>query len=98
MLLAQTIAVSFAMNLFFLAVLLTPVSQPLHSRAHQLPAAIYIAILLACYVGALLLPFSASTPSFMLILLVPHLVLFFPIYLDRNAPRIWRRVSGLSSH
>ena len=136
LLLGQTVAISFAMNLFFLAVLLTPVplpprsqSQTKDSRSHKPsssmtsadevlsgtqtaihrfvstletllpplitqphppewnphPAAI-IAPLTALYACVFLLPLSVSTPQFWSFLLIPHLVLFRPVYLDRLAP------------
>jgi len=123
MVLAQTVAVSFAMNLFFLAILLTPVSQSLHTseqsstgfvftrpvvgkiRSHfasfsppyQPPSTVYIVILLTCYIGVLILPFSTSTRSFMPVLLVPHAVLFLPVYLDRIAPKILSSTPGRNS-
>ena len=137
-LLGQIVAISFAMNLFFLAVLLTPVPlparrrdqseqarprqssssttsatavevsfdiqtatnrllstlktllPPLITRPHSPewnphPAAI-ITPLTALYACVFLLPYSVSTPQFWSFLLIPHLVLFRPLYLNRLAP------------
>ena len=63
---------------------------PLISRPHPPewnphPAAV-IAPLIALYACVFLLPFSVSTPQFWSFLLIPHLVLFRPVYLDRLAP------------
>jgi hypothetical protein len=128
MLLAQTVAVSFAMNLFFVAILLRPVTSPTkapssNSTSSRLPIPkpiqpilrrislffaaksptyqphplLYIIPLLACYAGVFLLPFSTSTPSFMTVLLIPHLVLFQPLFLDRAVFPFWDRLPGSRS-
>ncbi len=116
------------MNLFFLAVLLTPVPLPQRNRSslslaskqipktspetetamkrfistlktlqpplithphpiewtpHPLAIITPLSVLFIC---VFLLPFSASTPQFFSFLLIPHIVLFRPVYLDRLAP------------
>jgi hypothetical protein len=127
MLLAQTVAVSFAMNLFFIAILLTPVTsqqeptstkpstitrlpnsvQPAMRRLQAFIAAkpaayrphplLYLIPLLACYTGVFLLPFSTLTPTFMTTLLIPHVVLFQPLFVDHLIFGFWDRLPGSRS-
>lgn len=139
LLLGQTVGISLAMNLFFLAVLLTPVPLPTRSitrtsdsttrkrpsfpfeptRISQAPENTHVAVqgviptfkallpplitrphppewtphpyaiiapLAILYASVFLLLFSTSTPQFGIFLVIPYLILFRPLYLDRLAP------------
>lgn len=83
MLLGQIVAISFAVNLFFLAVLLaTEKSGSTNSR--PIPAAIHHFILDATPAiltagSVVLLPYVANTPYYMTVLALPHIALFLPL-------------------
>ncbi|KAL9116230.1 MAG: hypothetical protein Q9227_000601 [Pyrenula ochraceoflavens] len=104
MLLGETVGVSFALNLFFLAILFAPI--PLNegeatatsalegalarSRASvaayvakintYLPVPLSLLPLLAILTTIVLLPFSASTPSFNTTILIRNISLFLTVY------------------
>jgi hypothetical protein len=69
-----------------LKTLLPPLITRPHPPAWNPHPAAIIAPLTALYACVFLLPFSVATPQFWSFLLIPHLVLFRPLYLDRLAP------------
>lgn len=95
MLLGQIVAVSFAQNLFYLAILVSRASTTEPKGAPGLlwtPNALLEAEpLLISLVSTAAVPYATHTASFMLILLVPHLLLFVPCILH---PRILPQGSG----
>jgi len=48
--------------------------------------AVYILPLIINYVAIFLVPFASNTPSFSTVLLIPHLLLYLPLYIDRIVP------------
>jgi hypothetical protein len=101
MLLGQVAAVSFASNLFFLAVLLSP---PLRqAREHNIAAAkpltwtwtwtppliLQAAPIAITIISVALMPYFSKSSHFLTNLLVPHLLLFVPPLLCRIVPRSW---------
>jgi len=96
MLLGQVVAISFASNLFFLAILLSPVRQaqtPASAASKPLtwtpPAVLFAAPLVITLVSVASIPYSFNSSYFLIILSVPHLLLFVPPLLHRVAPRSW---------
>lgn len=86
MLLGQIVAISFAMNLFFLAVLLY---EPIHTSAKgptrkhftsswPWNAAVYNLVVILTIIPVALIPDATNGPQFMTILLLPHLALMLP--------------------
>ena len=57
--------------------------HPPEWKVHPLAIIAPLATLTICVI---FLPFSTSTPQFAFFLLIPHLVLFQPVYIDRLAP------------
>lgn len=91
MLLGQIVAISFAQNLFFATIL---VSKPVRNSRDKgprdtgdgvgdwlPPLALEVLPITASLLSTALVPFVAHTSYFMLILLVPHLLLFVPVML-----------------
>jgi hypothetical protein len=90
MLLGQVVAISFASNLFFLAVLLhdaVPAKQPRRPPPVFLSASLWYDVLLAVniYISTKV-PARFGTPGFMRFLLAPHLLAFAPLVLNRFIP------------
>lgn len=95
-LLGQLVAISFAANLFFLAILLHPIqdgkqsshnsskSKTKHWFELEMPQWLNstgfwnVAILIATLQVALSITTSLDSPQFMLLLLAPHVLAFFP--------------------
>ncbi|KAF2812590.1 uncharacterized protein BDZ99DRAFT_461249 [Mytilinidion resinicola] len=92
MLLGQVVAISFATNLFFLAVSLNPASPPAFQQDPSRwtpPLSILLIPLLATFVSTGMMPISVSKPYFMYILLLPHFALFMPPVLYSVVPQSW---------
>ncbi|KAF2493289.1 hypothetical protein BU16DRAFT_619630 [Lophium mytilinum] len=93
MLLGQVVAISFATNLFFVAVSLNPVStgggSPRNRERWTPPLSVLLIPLLATFVSTGLIPSSVSKPYFMYILLLPHFALFVPPILYNIVPPSW---------
>ena len=87
MLLGQIVAISFAMNLFFLTVLLTPVNPQLPLWT-PCPILHYLPLLLT-FSAVALIPYSYFRPTFTTILMLPHVVLFFLPLIRKIVPRSW---------
>ncbi|TKA57315.1 hypothetical protein B0A49_13338, partial [Cryomyces minteri] len=90
MLLGQVVAVSFASNLFFLAVLLSPLRQAekftSDSRIRLTwtpPAVLLAAPLVITFLSVASIPYTFNSPNFLLMLSVPHIFLFIPPLLYR---------------
>ncbi|KAI9874506.1 MAG: hypothetical protein M1830_009676 [Pleopsidium flavum] len=49
-------------------------------------SAVYILPLIINYVAIFLVPFASNTPSFSTVVLIPHLLLYLPLYIDRLIP------------
>lgn len=103
MLLGQVVAISFATNLFFLAVLVhstrpsdCPSSQKQDDGRHSPlvwtpPAASLFCLLAVTFIAVAAIPYAVTSSHFMTILVVPHFVLFFPLILRRVVPSAWAR-------
>ncbi|KAF7719691.1 Uncharacterized protein PECH_004193 [Penicillium ucsense] len=104
MLLGQIVAISFAQNLFYATILVSR-SQPPVKRGNRMaknvvrdpvvawsPSVYLEAIPVAIsLIGTVLVPSVAHTKYFMLLLLIPHLLLFIPAILRPS--RSWSRES-----
>lgn len=91
MVVGQLMAISFASNLFFCAVLLFPRAAPTQTTGNNrklmptwLPQ-VYTTLYAVVATAAYLTPSSAHTEQFMLFLLVPHVLLFIPVLLHPKA-------------
>lgn len=94
MLLGQIVAISFAQNLFYLAVLLyRPVAADKRpsSRVWTYSIAIELLPLVISLVGTALVPSTLHTPYFLFVLLVPHVLLFVPATLNAEKAPKWLR-------
>lgn len=81
MLLGQIVAISFAQNLFFLAVLLTPKTEnPAGRTAAATSWLIPLVALLSTYISVFILPSTSNTPHFLPTLAISHIALFLPLY------------------
>ncbi|KAJ9193480.1 hypothetical protein DTO164E3_7879 [Paecilomyces variotii] len=94
MLLGQIVAISFAQNLFYLAVLLyRPVPVDKRPSPHIWAYSVVIELLplaISLFITALV-PSTLSTPYFLFVLLVPHVVLFIPAIVNpEKAPKSLR--------
>lgn len=95
MLLGQIVAISFASNLFFIAVLVHErVSRPSAAKpgepepAVATTAAFWFDPIVTSTVGlAVAIPAAYGKPHFIYMLLAPHVMAFLPIVLDRLLPR-----------
>jgi hypothetical protein len=85
MLLGQIVAISFAWNLFEIAVACSPIASqqsksPPQSR-NQAWRSILLALCLAVnFLCVYFIPYTVGTPQFLLTLGIPHLLLFIPLY------------------
>ncbi|KAJ5312500.1 hypothetical protein N7508_003330 [Penicillium antarcticum] len=91
MLLGQIVAISFALNLFFVTIL---VSSPIDSQSVKLawmpPALLELMPVVISGLGAVATPFAANTEYFMYVLAVPHILLFIPGLLSPQVlPQGW---------
>ncbi|KAH6673961.1 hypothetical protein F5X68DRAFT_41017 [Plectosphaerella plurivora] len=90
MLLGQVVAISFASNLFFLAVLLhdvVPAKQPQSPPSLIKSASLWYDVLLAINIAlSTMVPAQFGKPGFMRFLLAPHLLAFAPLVLNRFMP------------
>ncbi|EON68882.1 hypothetical protein W97_08140 [Coniosporium apollinis CBS 100218] len=96
MLLGQVAAVSFASNLFFLAVSLGPIRQaqvPESAAAKPLtwtpPLILHALSLGITLISVASIPYFSNSSHFLAILSTPHLLLFVPPLLHRAVPRSW---------
>jgi hypothetical protein len=86
MLLGQIVAISFAQNLFYLAIILSSASKPRpphqtsqhHSSSSSSSFIWRLLPTLISLLSTAIVPFTVHTRYFMPILLVPHLLLFVP--------------------
>ncbi|GAD98059.1 hypothetical protein AN4634.2 [Paecilomyces variotii No. 5] len=94
MLLGQIVAISFAMNLFYLAVLLyRPVRADKGPSPHVWTYSIAVELLplaISLFITAVV-PSTLTTPYFLIILLVPHVVLFIPATVNPEYAPKWLR-------
>ena len=103
MLLGQIVAISFAMNLSFLAMLLWKPEigdkrRVQYERGERYPArtsyiffstyTLYIAVLGATFASIFYIPSFVGTSSFLPLLTVPHILLFLPVMI----PQHWRQI------
>ncbi|KAF2431146.1 hypothetical protein EJ08DRAFT_611411 [Tothia fuscella] len=80
-LLGQIVAISFASNLFFLAVLAFPVLPRSSSSRSEESSSIATPVAVAAnFICVYLLPRTIGTPYFLSLLCIPHLLLFVPLY------------------
>lgn len=88
-LLGQVVAISFATNLSFLAILCSePPSRKASKGAAARPSAFswHAVLLFVNLLWATSIPAAVSRPGFMPLLLGPHLLAFAPLLLDRVFP------------
>jgi hypothetical protein len=87
MLLGQIVAISFASNLFYIAVLLSRPQFDAASAAWTPALFFEIVPLLISLVSSVAVPYGFDTKYFFLVLLIPHLLLFIPGLLSpQNIP------------
>ncbi|KAK5991755.1 hypothetical protein PT974_07789 [Cladobotryum mycophilum] len=87
MLLGQIVAISFASNLFFLAVLLYDVSPPSQPATRGSNSGIWHLFILGANVSlALIIPDQFGQPGFLKLLLAPHVLAFVPLLVESIAP------------
>lgn len=82
---SQILPVSFAANLFFLAMLLTPVANP-NNTIRTTNTSLQIVILAAYHAFVALLPRVAGTQAFIGIVITMRLLLFCPVFLPAILP------------
>lgn len=92
MLLAQIVAVSFASNLSFLAILLSPASldskEERRRRRRQVTNeghnVLVLGVILMVYTSVAMIPALQNHSLFMVDLLMPHVLVFAPIFLAKS--------------
>lgn len=93
MLLGQIVAVSFASNLFFIRVLVSPGSRPHSPRSSfQTDGSMSLLLLQAAILvpglgATFALPYTLKTPYFLFTLLIPHVLFFVPPFFSDVAQR-----------
>jgi hypothetical protein len=102
MLLGQIVAISFASNMFFIAVLCSSPSVLASrkpngaARSDRLSECILWLALFITLSCVYLVPKSIGTSSFLLVLALPHILLFIPLYLrETSGSRLWFSVQTL---
>lgn len=90
MLLGQVVAISFASNLFFLAVLLhdqVPARSPPRTSSLVRSVGVWYDVLLAINIGlSTMMPSRFGEPFFLRHLLVPHFLAFVPLVINKIMP------------
>ncbi|KAI9374444.1 hypothetical protein BJX61DRAFT_301937 [Aspergillus egyptiacus] len=87
MLVAQAVSVSFAMNLFFAAITVSPRPNEKHAIFAWSPPLVYELVpVLLSLLDTVAVPIFAYEKKFMLVLLAPHALVFIPCVLRPRTP------------
>jgi len=91
MLLGQIIAISFASNLYFLAAIVAVAERPKATR-RALPSWLWHFATIGTLVSVAAIPYVHGWDSFLVVLLLPHILLFLPILSQTPSEQ---QISGL---